>query len=120
MKILTTAIAVLALVSFAAPAFADESVKTETKTEHKTGKKHHSVKTETTTKRDPGGLMNSTTVKSSESKDVKANNMGGTTTTTEKIDQTYAPGMKNDHKTQTKTEIKTDANGNVVDAKITH
>jgi hypothetical protein len=120
MKTLATAIALLALVSFAAPAFADDTVKTETKTVHKNGKKHHSMKTETTTKHDPGGLMNSTTDKSTESKDVKANSMGGTTTTTEKVDKHDAPGMKNDTKMKTKTEVKTDANGNVVDAKVTH
>jgi hypothetical protein len=115
-----TAIAALAFASLAAPAFADDTVKTVTKSEHKHTKKGHSSKTKTTTTHDPGGLMNSTTVTSSDSKDVKANNMGGTTTTTEKVDKTDAPGMKNDSKMKTKVETKTDANGNVVDTKVTH
>ena len=120
MKKLTFALAAVSFVSFAAPAFAEDTTKTETKTEHHTGKKGKSSKTETTTTTDPGGLMNSTTDKSKTEKEMKALDNGGSETTTTKMDKHDAPGMKNDSKTKTKEKVVKDAAGNVVKDEVTH
>lgn len=88
-------------------------------TESKTTAKHNadgtgSVKTEKKSKSDPSGAMNSTTDKSTYSKDVDKNSMGGTTTKVEKKAKHDAPGTANDSKLDTKETIEKDASGNVV------
>jgi hypothetical protein len=90
---------------------------TKTTTESKTTAKHTadgtgSVKSEKKTK--SGGGMDSTTDKSTYSKDVDKNSMGGTTTKVEKKAKHDAPGMKNDVSSDTKETIEKDAQGNVV------
>jgi hypothetical protein len=92
---------------------------TKSTTESKTTAKHNadgtgSVKTEKKTKTDPAGSMNSTTDKSTYSKDVDKNTMGGTTTKVEKKAKHDAPGTKNDVSSDTKETIEKDAHGNVV------
>ena len=88
-------------------------------TDSKTTAKHNadgtgSVKTEKKSKSDPSGAMNSTTDKSTYSKDVDKNSMGGTTTKVEKKAKHDAPGTANDSKLDTKETIEKDASGNVV------
>ena len=93
----------------------DSKVTTESKTTAKSNADGTgSVKSEKTTKSNPSGGMNSTTDKSSYSKDVDKNTMGGTTTKVEKKAKHDAPGMKNDVSSDTKETIEKDAHGNVV------
>lgn len=101
--------------AFAGTARADDTKSTESKTTVKqkddgTG----SVKTEKKAKSDPAGGMNSTTDKSTYSKDVDKNTMGGTTTKVEKKAKHDAPGTASDTKLESKETIEKDASGNVV------
>jgi hypothetical protein len=92
---------------------------TKSTSESKTTAKHNadgtgSVKTEKKSKTDPAGGMNSTSDKSTYTKDVDKNSMGGTTTKVEKKATHDAPGMKNDVSSDTKETIEKDSQGNVV------
>ncbi len=108
----------VAVALFAFAAFADDVHKTETKTETKTGAKKSTTKAETKTTNDPDGLMNSTTDTAKAERKVESNDMGGTTTTTEKTTKHDAPGMKDDAKMNVKSKTTRDANGNVVKEEV--
>jgi len=108
-----TAAMALALVGTAR---ADDTTKT---TESKSTVKQNedgtsSVKTEKKSKTDPAGMGNSTTDKSTYSKDVDKNMSGGTTTKVEKKAKHDAPGTASDRDATYKETIEKDASGNVV------
>src|SRR5262245_4597609 len=88
-------------------------------TESKSTVKHNadgtgSVKSEKKSKSDPSGAMNSTTDKSTYSKDVDKNLSGGTTTKVEKKSKHDAPGTASDRDSTYKETTERDASGNVV------
>ena len=87
--------------------------------ESKTSVKHNedgtgSVKSEKKTKSDPSGAMNSSTDKSTYSKDVDKNLSGGTTSKVEKKSKHDAPGTAHDRDATYKETVEKDASGNVV------
>ena len=111
---------IIGMTAAMALAFTGTARADDTKTsESKTTVKHNddgtgSMKTEKKSKSDPSGGMNSTTDKSTYSKDVDKNTMGGTTTKVEKKAKHDAPGTANDSKLDSKETIEKDAHGNVV------
>ena len=120
MKRLITALTAAAALGFVGTARADETKTTESKStvkEKNDGTSSTKVEKKSTT--DPSGAANSTTDKSTYTKDVDKNSMGGTTTKVEKKATHDAPGMKNDAKSDVKETTETDAHGNVVKHKKT-
>ncbi len=108
-RILAVVIAVTAVT-----VFADETKKTEIKTETKTGKMGETTKVEAKTTTDPGGLMNSTTDTAKSTQKVDRNSDGTTEAKMEKTVEHDAPGMKNDSKSKITKTVKTDAAGHVI------
>ncbi|MGZ6132508.1 MAG: hypothetical protein ACXWLF_10795 [Myxococcaceae bacterium] len=115
MKRLITGLTAALALALVGTARADDTKTTDSKTTVKqkddgTG----SVKVEKKSTNDPSGAANSTTDKSTHTKDVDKNSMGGTTTKVEKKSTHDAAGMKSDKSTDVKSTTETDASGNVV------
>lgn len=108
-RILTVVIALTALT-----VFADETKKTEIKTETKSGKHGESTKVEAKTTTDPGGLMNSTTDSAKTTQKVEHKSDGTSEAKMEKSVEHDAPGMKNDTKSKITKTVKTDASGHII------
>ncbi|MGZ6077246.1 MAG: hypothetical protein ACXWK6_05520 [Myxococcaceae bacterium] len=115
MKRLITGLTAALALALVGTARADDTKTTDSKTTVKqkddgTG----SVKVEKKSTNDPSGAANSTKDKSTYTKDVDKNSMGGTTTKVEKKSTHDAAGMKSDKSTDVKSTTETDASGNVV------
>jgi hypothetical protein len=95
-------------------AWADDTYKTETKEEVKSGSDKAVRKVESKTTSDPDGLLNSTTDTSKKEDSVERKAGGGSVSTSEKTINHDAPGMKNDSKHKVKRKVTKDAAGNVV------
>jgi len=115
MKRLITALTAATALAFVGTARADDTKTSESKStvKHKDDGTS-STKVEKKSTDNPSGMSNKTTDKSTYTKDVDKNSMGGTTTKVEKKATHDAPGTKGDAKSDVKETIETDSHGNVV------